>query len=75
MKAHVWEIEIIDGGSTIGKEEFWICHACGASGGPVLAAAPHWPPFLAGVGLEHPLSQDCAEAAKEIKALGSRHLG
>ena len=31
---HTWEIETIDGG-TVGDADFWICHRCGASGGPV----------------------------------------
>ena len=32
MKPHTWEIETIDGGH-VGEADFWICRACGLSGG------------------------------------------
>jgi hypothetical protein len=34
MKPHAWEVEEVDGGP-VGVDDFWICHQCGASGGPV----------------------------------------
>lgn len=33
MKPHDWKIETVDGGPA-GDADFWICHECGAQGGP-----------------------------------------
>ena len=67
MKEHTWEVEEVDGGH-VGVDNFWICHACGASGGPVAWACsrtlPYWL-FLAGTGLT--LSIDCDESKKMIE--------
>ena len=70
VKPHKWETEEIDGGP-VGVDDFWICHACGASGGPVmyrkdgLDVVPTMDPFLAGPALD--LSDDCDEAKQQIQ--------
>lgn len=62
MKPHTWETEEIDGGH-VGVEDFWICRACGASGGSVNLRMP---PFYAdGSGLK--VSDDCDEAKVQIE--------
>jgi len=66
MKPHNWEVEEVDGGP-IGIGEFWICHACGASAGPVAwfvsSKSKRWSDFLAGVSLA--ISNDDCDAAKQ----------
>jgi hypothetical protein len=68
-RRHAWVIEAVDCGQ-LGSAEHWVCQRCGASGGPVVASReyPSWPPFIAGRGTRTPLSQDCAEAARQISA-------
>lgn len=69
MKKHNWTTEEIDGGN-LGSADFWICHDCGASGGPVWydqngPKEQSWQPFYAdGSGLK--LSDNCDEAKKQI---------
>ncbi len=70
-KPHKWDVEEIDGGY-VGCGDFWICHVCGASGGPVCYTKggqqgdpPSMGPFLAGFSLE--LSGDCDEAKQQIQ--------
>lgn len=70
-KPHKWETEEIDGGP-VGCDDFWICHVCGASGGPVMydkdgpRPGPTMGPFLAGANLD--LSKDdCDEAKQQIQ--------
>jgi len=69
-RRHAWVIEAVDGGQ-LGRADYWVCRRCGASGGPVVASReyPSWPPFVAGRGTRTPLSQDCAEAARQIAAM------
>jgi hypothetical protein len=68
VKTHAWEIEEWDGG-TIGVGHFWVCKACGASGGPVVPGrvAPTLEPFI-GDGSGIKLSLDCDEARLEVLA-------
>ncbi len=66
MSTHTWEIEEIDGG-VAGKGDFYICKACGASGGPVWGAKdtpPSMAPFLSGTGIK--LGFDCEVAASKV---------
>lgn len=73
VKAHAWQVEEIDGGP-VGFGDFWICHECGASGGP------YWSDdklptraFLAGPAL--PLSAlDCDAAKLVVDAYKSEGL-
>ena len=67
-KTHVWEVEEVDG-SYLGIGEFWICHACGASGGPVMDRdrPPTTRVFLAGAGL-YLDANNCNRAKKQIAA-------
>lgn len=72
MKPHVWEIEEIDGGA-IGPGDFWICHGCGLSGGPV---GWSWSrtPFVAGLGgFGKPFSDDCDIAKVQVAAAKIKH--
>lgn len=70
MKPHSWEVEEVDGGP-VGVNDCWICHQCGASGGPVWynekgqQPGPSMNPFLAGPGIR--LSEDCDEAKQQIQ--------
>ncbi len=64
MEEHIWGIEEVDGG-LLGICDFYICHQCGASGGPVWPgkSPPTFAPFLAdGSGY------DCAEAKRQIES-------
>lgn len=66
MKEHTWETEYVDGGHVDG--DFWICRACGASGGFVWPgkSPPLFDPFLAnGSGLK--VGYDCDEAKLTIE--------
>ena len=69
-RPHKWDVEEIDGGP-VGCDDFWICHQCGASGGPVWYTEsgrgdpPSMGPFLAGPALD--LSDDCDEAKQQIQ--------
>lgn len=68
MKEHVWVTEEVNCGH-IGVEDFWVCHGCEASGGPVFDRnrAPSFSPFFAD-GSALKLSDDCDEAAEEVRA-------
>jgi hypothetical protein len=67
MKEHVWEVEEIDGGP-VGIEEFWICRACGASGGPTITGQTpgKWIFYASGFHADQKLPEDCDAAAKII---------
>jgi hypothetical protein len=66
VKPHAWEVEEVDGGA-LGIGDFWICKACGASGGPVWfhRRLPHYA-FLAGKGLNLD-AHDCERAAQQVQ--------
>ena len=72
MKPHTWVTEVIDGGP-VGRDTFWKCQECGASGGPVGfgdPAKPPWKPFLAGLGKDlGALPEDCEESKRKIHKL------
>lgn len=69
MKPHKWETELIDGGH-VGSDDFWICHQCGASGGPVwtdyltkqIIPGPSMGAFVPGPAID--VSESDCEAAK-----------
>jgi ribA/ribD-fused uncharacterized protein len=67
MKEHVWTTHTIPG--DIVGDDYWICLPCGASGGPVVPWNPKPPtfePFYAD-GTQTKLSQDCDEAAQQVR--------
>ncbi len=62
MKEHTWEIETVDGGA-VGSDDFYICRACGTSGGAIWFKNKTL--FLAcGCGIKMP--KDCNNAKKLI---------
>ncbi len=70
---HTWELEEVDGGS-VGIGVFYVCNACGASGGPAMGpnlskSMSLYPPFHAGDGLDCIISLDCNVAKKQIEEL------
>jgi hypothetical protein len=69
-RGHLWTTEEVDGGP-VGKDDFYICQSCGASGGPVIGnePPPTMAPFLAGPALQ--VSVDCNRAKEQIAAYRS----
>lgn len=69
---HAWELEEVDGGH-VGVGTFYVCRACGASGGPQMTenfskVMSPYPPFLAGTP-DHRISLNCNIAKQQIKEL------
>lgn len=77
---HKWEIEIIDGGA-IGLGEFFICHKCGASGGPNISMrtgepidSPTMRPFINLFGRNLRVSINCDRAHRRIKKVRTSQM-